>query len=187
MHTDGGQAIGVAGDCTDAAAAERLRQQAERQLGPAGVLAVFAGCGRARPGPVAEGPEEDWHSTVDGSLTATLQTIKSLLPGMIKRGRGTIVTMASSAARLPGPGAPAPYAAAQAGWSRSPARSPARSAAMACASTALRRTPSSPRRFSSGRPRSGGGRWPPRSRWGGLGSQDVTLAALLLASRAPPG
>jgi len=31
---------------------------------------------------------------VDGSRTATLLTIKSLLPGMIQRGRGAIVTMA---------------------------------------------------------------------------------------------
>ena len=53
---------------------------------------------------------------MDGTLTAILQTIKSLLPGMIQRGRGAIVTTASSAARLPGLGTPAPYAAAKAGW-----------------------------------------------------------------------
>jgi 3-oxoacyl-[acyl-carrier protein] reductase len=34
---------------------------------------------------------------------------------MIQRGRGAILTMASSAARLPGLGAPAPYVAAKAG------------------------------------------------------------------------
>ena len=34
---------------------------------------------------------------------------------MIERGRGAILTMASSAARLPGLGAPAPYVAAKAG------------------------------------------------------------------------
>jgi pteridine reductase len=34
---------------------------------------------------------------------------------MIQRGRGAVVTMASSAARLPGLGAPAPYVAAKAG------------------------------------------------------------------------
>ena len=52
---------------------------------------------------------------MDGSLTATFLTLKSFLPGMIQRGRGAIVTMASSAARLPGLGAPAPYMAAKAG------------------------------------------------------------------------
>jgi 3-oxoacyl-[acyl-carrier protein] reductase len=111
----GGQAIGAAGDCTDLAAVERIRQQVEQGLGPADVLAAFVGGGRARPGPVADVPEPDWQSTVDGSLTATFLTLKSFLPGMIERGRGAIVTMASSAARLPGLGAPAPYVAAKAG------------------------------------------------------------------------
>ena len=58
--------------------------------------------------------EEDWHSTVDGSLTATFLTLKAFLPGMTERGGGSVVTMASSAARVP-TGAPAPYAAAKAG------------------------------------------------------------------------
>jgi len=115
IHTGGGEAIGVTGDCTDLAAIERMRQQVEQDLGPAEVLAAFVGGGRARPGPVADVAEEDWRSTVDGSLTATFLTLKSFLPGMSQRGRGAIVTMASSAARLPGLGAPAPYVAAKAG------------------------------------------------------------------------
>ena len=115
IHATGGEAIGVAGDCTDLAAVEWLRQQVEQDLGPAQVLAAFVGGGRARPGPVADVPEQDWRSTVDGSLTATFLTLKSFLPGMVQRGRGAIVTMASSAARLPGLGAPVPYVAAKAG------------------------------------------------------------------------
>jgi 3-oxoacyl-[acyl-carrier protein] reductase len=115
IRAAGGQAIGAAGDCTDLAAVEQMRQQVEHDLGPAEVLAAFVGGGRARPGPVAEVTEQDWHSTVDGSLTATFLTLKVFLPGMIQRGRGAIVTMASSAARLPGLGAPAPYVAAKAG------------------------------------------------------------------------
>jgi 3-oxoacyl-[acyl-carrier protein] reductase len=91
-----------------------MREQVERDLGPAEVLAAFVGGGRARPGPVADVPEQDWRSTVDGSLTATFLTLKSFLPGMIERRRGAIVTIASSAARLPGLGAPAPYVAAKA-------------------------------------------------------------------------
>jgi 3-oxoacyl-[acyl-carrier protein] reductase len=115
IREDGGQAIGVDGDCTGPAGVQRLHQVAEQELGPAEVLAAFVSGGRARPGPVAEVPEEDWRSTLDGSLTATFLTLKTFLPGMIERGRGAIVTMASSAARLPGLGAPAPYMAAKAG------------------------------------------------------------------------
>ena len=115
IREGGGEAVGVDGDCTDPAAVRRLRQAVEQELGPAEVLAAFVGGGRARPGPVADIPEEDWQSTLDSSLTATFLTLKSFLPGMIRRGRGAIVTKASSAARLPGLGAPAPYMAAKAG------------------------------------------------------------------------
>jgi len=113
IRGEGGKAIGAAADVTDLAAVEYMRERVERELGPADVLVAFAGGGQARPGPVAQTTEEEWHSTVDGSLTATFLTLKSFLPGMIERGGGSIVTMASSAARFP-TAAPAPYAAAKA-------------------------------------------------------------------------
>jgi 3-oxoacyl-[acyl-carrier protein] reductase len=114
IRSAGGEALGVAADCTDLAAVERMRKQAEGELGPVEVVCAFAGGGRARPGPVAQTTEEEWHSTVDANLTATFLTLRSFLPGMIERGGGSIVTMASSAARFP-TGAPTPYAAAKAG------------------------------------------------------------------------
>jgi 3-oxoacyl-[acyl-carrier protein] reductase len=114
IRTRGGRAVGVAADCSDSAAIERLRAQAEHELGPVDVLAAFVAGGRALPGPTAQIAEEDWRSTVDGTLTATFLALKSFLPGMIERRRGAIVTMASSAAREP-LGAPAAYAAAKAG------------------------------------------------------------------------
>ena len=114
IRSTGGEALGVAADCTDLIAVERMRKQTEEELGPVGVVAAFAGGGRARPGPVAQTTEEEWHSTVDANLTATFLTLKSFLPGMIERGGGSFVTMASSAARF-STGAPTPYAAAKAG------------------------------------------------------------------------
>jgi 3-oxoacyl-[acyl-carrier protein] reductase len=114
IRSTGGEALGVAADCTDLAAVERMREQTQAELGPVGIVAAFAGGGRARPGPLAQTSEEEWHSTVDANLTATFLTLKSFLPGMIERRSGSIVTMASSAARFP-TGAPAPYAAAKAG------------------------------------------------------------------------
>jgi len=114
IHSSGGQAIGVAADCMDFADIERIRHQVEEELGPVDVLAAFVAGGHAGPGPTAELTEEAWHSTIDGTLSPTFLTVKSFLPGMIERGRGSIITMASSAARLP-VGAPAAYAAAKAG------------------------------------------------------------------------
>lgn len=114
IRSAGGQASGAPADCTDFAAIERMRQQVERELGPVDVLAAFAAGGRAGPGPTAQISEEEWRSTIDGTLTSTFLTVKSFLPGLIECRRGSIITMASSAARLP-LGAPVAYAAAKAG------------------------------------------------------------------------
>ncbi len=109
----GGEAIGVAADLTDFAAVERMRRRIEEELGPAEVLAAFAG-GQGYPTPTEQMAEEQWRSVIDSDLTATFLTVRTFLPGMIERGRGSIVTMASSAGRLPSQ-ASAAYAAAKAG------------------------------------------------------------------------
>jgi 3-oxoacyl-[acyl-carrier protein] reductase len=114
IQARGGQALGVAADVTDFAAIERLHQQVERALGPVEVLAVFAASGGPPPSPLAQISEEGWRAAIDGNLTATFLTLKSFLPGMIERGHGAIVTMASSAGRVPTL-APIAYAAAKAG------------------------------------------------------------------------
>lgn len=115
IRADGGVATGFPADVTDYAAIEQVRWHAEDELGPADILIAFAGGGRARPGPLHETSEEDWHSTVDGSLTATFLTLKSFLPGMASRRQGAIVTMASLAGRIAATGAPPAYSAAKAG------------------------------------------------------------------------
>jgi 3-oxoacyl-[acyl-carrier protein] reductase len=114
IQSRGGQAIGVAADCTDFAAIERMRQQVEAAFGPVDILGAFVASGRARPGPIAQTTEDDWRATIDGALTVTFLTVKSFLPGMIARRRGAIITMASTAGRMPTP-AHAAYAAAKAG------------------------------------------------------------------------
>lgn len=114
IRSEGGEASGVAADVTDFVAVEAMRRRTEEELGPVDVLVAFAGGGIVRPGPTAGITEEEWRSVVDGNLTATFLTLKSFLPGMTERGRGSIVTMASTAARLPS-GSPTPYAAAKAG------------------------------------------------------------------------
>jgi 3-oxoacyl-[acyl-carrier protein] reductase len=114
IQADGAQAIGAATDVTDFAAIERMRKRVEEELGPVEVLAAFAASGGPPPGPTAQITEEEWQSAIDGNLTSTFLTLKSFLPGMIERRRGSIVTMASSAGRVLTP-APTAYAAAKAG------------------------------------------------------------------------
>src|SRR5262249_55738555 len=66
------------------------------------------------PAPLEEIPEGGWRATIDGNLLATFLTLKSFLPGMKERCRGSILTMASSAGRQPDGRAPIPYGAAKA-------------------------------------------------------------------------
>ena len=113
IRSSGGEVIGVAADVTDFAAVEQMRRRVEEELGPVDVLAAFAG-GQGYPTPTEQMAEEQCRSVIDSNLTATFLTVRSFLPGMIERRRGSIVTMASSAGRLPSQ-ASAAYAAAKAG------------------------------------------------------------------------
>ena len=115
IEQDGGKALDVIGDVTRFAEIEAMRQRIEQEVGPVEILVANAAGGRAMPGPFEEITEEAWHSSVDGSLTATFLTIKSILPGMKQRGAGNILTISSAAARRPHPQSPVPYAAAKAG------------------------------------------------------------------------
>jgi 3-oxoacyl-[acyl-carrier protein] reductase len=111
----GGQAIQVAADITSFAEIERMRGRVEEELGPIDILVANAGGSAVKPAPLEEISEEGWRASVDGNLTATFLTIKSVLPGMKQRGSGIVITVSSAAARRAHPGSPMAYAAAKAG------------------------------------------------------------------------
>jgi 3-oxoacyl-[acyl-carrier protein] reductase len=100
IAADGGTAIGVAADVTDAAALAHVRERAERRLGPVDVLAAFAG-GQGAPVPTPELTEQRWRQVLDSELTSAFLTIQAFLPGMLERGSGSILTMSSAAGRQP--------------------------------------------------------------------------------------
>ena len=109
----GGEAIAAPADCTNGAALARACDTVHRELGDVDILAAFAG-GGGEPTAFLQMSEEKWRSVVDANLTATFLTIHTFAPAMVERGRGAIVTMASSAGRVPGLASP-PYAASKAG------------------------------------------------------------------------
>ena len=106
--------IGISADASQWSEIERMRETVEAELGPVDILAPFAG-GFGAYTPVQDISEDEWHSVIDNNLTATFLAIKSFLPGMIERGRGTIVTMASNAGRHLDATLTASYAASKAG------------------------------------------------------------------------
>jgi 3-oxoacyl-[acyl-carrier protein] reductase len=112
---DGGKAVAVIGDVTDFGQVESVRRQIEDAWGPVGILVANAGGSFTPPVPLEQIPEDGWRATVDGNLLATFLTLKSFLPGMKERRRGTIITIGSAAGRRADPRSPIPYAAAKAG------------------------------------------------------------------------
>jgi 3-oxoacyl-[acyl-carrier protein] reductase len=111
----GGRAMQVSGDVTSFSDIEAARLRIEAGFGPVDILVANAGGSFTPPGPLEETSEEGWRASVDGNLTATFLTIKSFLPGMKERRRGSIITISSAAGRRPHPRSPIPYSVAKAG------------------------------------------------------------------------
>ena len=111
----GGSAIEVFGDVTRFDQVEAMRSQIENTLGPIDILVANAGGSFTPPGPIEETSQDGWRASVDGNLTATFLTIKSILPGMKQRKAGSIITISSAAGRRAHPQSPIPYSAAKAG------------------------------------------------------------------------
>ena len=99
----GGCAISILGDVARFDEVETMRNQIENLFGPIDILVANAGGSFTQPGPIEEISEEGWRASVEGNLTATFLTIKSVLPGMKQRKTGSIVTISSSAGRKPHP------------------------------------------------------------------------------------
>jgi 3-oxoacyl-[acyl-carrier protein] reductase len=111
----GGRAMSVAADVTKFTEIEAMRLRIEEEFGPIDILVTSAGGSFTQPGPLEETPEDGWRASVDGNLTATFLTIKSILPGMKSRKAGNVITISSIAGHRPHAKAPIPYSAAKAG------------------------------------------------------------------------
>jgi 3-oxoacyl-[acyl-carrier protein] reductase len=96
IEREGGIANKVVADVTKFSEIEAMRRQVEQTLGPIDILVANAGGSSTKPGPFEEISEEGWHASVDGNLTATFLTIKSILPGMKERKAGNIITISSA-------------------------------------------------------------------------------------------
>lgn len=111
----GGRSMQVSGDVTNFTDVEAARLRIEREFGPVDILVANAGGSLTPPGPLEDTSEEGWRASVEGNLTATFLTIKSFLPGVKERRRGSIITISSAAGRRPNRRSPIPYSVAKAG------------------------------------------------------------------------
>ncbi len=115
INNAGGKAITLLGDATKLPDLIRIRETIEERLGPVDVLIANSGGGGPPPQPLQDVEETVWRATLEGNLTASFLTLKCFVPGMRERRRGTIVTIASAAARKVYGSAPIPYRCAKAG------------------------------------------------------------------------
>lgn len=115
IEADGGSCHAVVGDLADSAQIKNIVLEAEEKAGSIDVLVANAGGSPSKPVPVEQMRDEDFVAAVELNLVATYRLVAAVLPGMKKRGRGSIVTISSAAARRPSAHSPIAYAAAKAG------------------------------------------------------------------------
>jgi 2-dehydro-3-deoxy-L-rhamnonate dehydrogenase (NAD+) len=100
-------------DVSDARSVERAAQRTREALGEADTLLAAAGI----PGhllPYVEYPLEGWHEVIAVNLTGVHLSCRALVPSMIDRGWGRVITVASMAGKEGNPRQIA-YASAKAG------------------------------------------------------------------------
>lgn len=118
-HVDGA-AMTVVGDVTEPEDVHRMVREVTEQLGDIHVLVNNAG-GFLRAGTTLDTDIAEWEQLLALNLTAPFVITQALLPGMLARGWGRIVTIGSVVGRAPARGNAAAYVAAKAGvigWTR---------------------------------------------------------------------
>ncbi len=93
----GVRAIAVRCDVTDAHDRAELLERTEAELGPVDILVNNAGIERVSR--YHEAPEADTTETLAINLAAPMQLTRAVLPGMLQRGRGHVVNIASGAGK----------------------------------------------------------------------------------------
>ena len=104
--------IAIEADVSDRAAVERMVAETERELGPLDVLVCNAGIALWEDNAWELEPEE-WWRILEVNVLGVYLCCRTAIPGMIERGSGRIVNVASGAAYLPGSSSTA-YAASKA-------------------------------------------------------------------------
>jgi 3-oxoacyl-[acyl-carrier protein] reductase len=114
LRESGAEAIGVSADCGAEDEISAMRDRVHAELGPIDILLPFAG-GFGAFTPIDEITADEWRQVIEANLTSTFLTVRAVVPTMIERRRGVIVTMASNGARYLDKLLTASYVAAKAG------------------------------------------------------------------------
>jgi NAD(P)-dependent dehydrogenase (short-subunit alcohol dehydrogenase family) len=95
---DGTDVLVLPDDLMDPAAPARLVKAVDEAWGGVDVLVCNAGAGVSAP--LAKTSDEDWQRMLDLNLTAPFRLLREAVPGMVDRGWGRVVVVASVAAKV---------------------------------------------------------------------------------------
>jgi 3-oxoacyl-[acyl-carrier protein] reductase len=107
--------LAVVADVTDRAAVEAMAERVESELGPIDLLVANAGR-NVREERVWEVDPRDWWNVFEVNVLGVHLCCRTVIPGMLERGRGRIVITGSGAAYLPHSGSTAYSASKAAVW-----------------------------------------------------------------------
>jgi 3-oxoacyl-[acyl-carrier protein] reductase len=96
LTTEGRDAIGIPTDVTDAIAVQDMICRTEQELGPIDLLINKAGVGTPF-GPTWETDADEWWRNIEVNLRGPLLCCRAVINGMVARGRGRIINVASAA------------------------------------------------------------------------------------------
>jgi NAD(P)-dependent dehydrogenase (short-subunit alcohol dehydrogenase family) len=97
----GSRTVAVPGDVTDAAQVAAALTAVEAQLGPVDLLVNNAGLVDAAEVPMWQTDPEQWSAVVVSHVVGAYLTVRALAPGMVDRGHGRIVNLASGMGARP--------------------------------------------------------------------------------------
>ena len=109
----GASAAGETVDVTDAAAVAAAAEGTSRQFGAIDILVNNAGIAGVNA-PVTDYPVDEWRRVIDINLNGVFNCCHAVVPGMVAKGYGRIVNVASIAGKEGNPNAAA-YSASKAG------------------------------------------------------------------------
>jgi 3-hydroxybutyrate dehydrogenase len=96
IRARGGQATAFPADLADRSVPRKLVEDVHKSLGPIEILVNNAGIGSsASPRPLVDFDDEFWELSLAVNLTAPYRLCKAVLPGMLARKWGRIITIAS--------------------------------------------------------------------------------------------
>lgn len=96
IRAGGGTALALTADLADRTVPRKIVADIERALGPVEILVNNAGVGSSsKPSPVVDFDDEFWDQSIAINLTAPYLLCKAVLPNMVAKKWGRIITVAS--------------------------------------------------------------------------------------------